>query len=212
MDNLCSGIIDLGLELCNNTRSPFAGNRPSKFPRFLRVMRLNVLPELRQHMGSVTTAVVDEKQVRLDDLQLETLRGSLTLLRTDRGLLVSLDGAARMHDRCARCLTEIENDIGIAFEEEFVPTTDPNTGAHVRVQLEDDAFRIGADFVLDLRAALREYLLMAEPLKPLCRPDCEGLCPSCGANLNEASCVCPQDGDARWGALAALRDRQAKGS
>jgi len=188
------------------------GNRLSKFPRFFRVMRLDVLFDLRQPIGSVTTAVVDEKQVRLYDLQLETLRGSLTLLRTDRGLLVSLDGDVNMHDRCARCLIEIDNDIGIAFEEEFVPTTDANTGARVNVQLDDDAFRIGADFVLDLREALREYLLMAKPLKPLCRADCEGLCPSCGANLNEAYCVCPPDGDARWGVLAALRDRQAKGS
>lgn len=212
MDNLCSGIIDLGLDHCNNTRSAFAGNRPGKFLRFLRAMRLNVLLELRQPLGSVTTAVVDEKKVRLDDLLLESLRGSLTLLRTDSGLLVSLDGDATMHDRCARCLTEIDDDITIAFEEEFVPTNDPNTGARVHVELADDAFRIGTDFVLDLRQALREYLLMAQPLKPLCRPDCQGLCPSCGANLNESSCTCPQDGDARWGALAALRNREPKGT
>ncbi|HEV8573971.1 MAG TPA: DUF177 domain-containing protein [Dehalococcoidia bacterium] len=175
-------------------------------------MRLSVLLELRQPIGSVTTAVLDEKQVRLDDLQLETLRGSLKLLRTDSGLLVSLDGDARMHDRCVRCLTEIDYDVAIAFEEEFIPTTDPNTGARLNMELADDAFRIKTDFVLDLRQALREYLLMAEPLKPLCRPDCQGLCPSCGANLNEASCACTPDGDARWGVLAALKDNQAKGS
>jgi DUF177 domain-containing protein len=178
----------------------------------LRAMRLNVLIELRQPMGSVTSAVVDEKHLRLDDLQLETLTGSLTLLRTDSGLLVSLAGDARLRDTCARCLTDTDNDVAIAFEEEFVPTTDPHTGARLHIDLPDDAFRIQSDFVLDLRQALREYLLMAEPLKPLCRPDCQGLCPSCGANLNDASCACAPDGDARWSVLAALKDNQAKGN
>ena len=49
-------------------------------------------------------------------------------------------------------------------------------------------------------------LLVALPLKPLCREDCAGLCPQCGANLNEGPCGCePDTEDDRWAALRELK-------
>ena len=59
--------------------------------------------------------------------------------------------------------------------------------------------------MLDLSDVLRQYLLTDEPLKVLCREDCLGLCPECGADLNTEKCKCDApDIDPRWGALAAL--------
>lgn len=58
---------------------------------------------------------------------------------------------------------------------------------------------------VDLRAVLREEYLLALPQFVECRPDCKGLCPSCGANLNDGPCGCPPAGaDPRWDALRAL--------
>jgi uncharacterized protein len=65
-----------------------------------------------------------------------------------------------------------------------------------------------ADEVLDTLPIVLEQLQLNVPMKPLCRPDCRGLCPTCGADLNEAggqcSCAGPEP-DPRWAALASLR-------
>jgi uncharacterized protein len=174
-------------------------------------MQLNVLSQLRQSIGSVATLSLDEPIVRLDEVTLRRLIGSLTLLRTDRGLLASFDGASYVREGCARCLAEIDCQVDIRFIEEFVPVTDANTGAGIGIEEDEDTYRIGPAFVLDLRDALREYLLIAEPLKPLCRPDCAGLCPTCGANLNDGACSCAPAVDKRWGALAGFEKNASKG-
>jgi len=212
MDNLCSGIIDLGSGLCNEFCSYFAvaGRSGLSALRWFS-MQLNVLNELRQSIGGVTTLAVDEPTLQLNDLELKALSGVLTLLRTDRGLLASLTARASMRERCARCLAESDCHIDIQFEEEFIPVVDANTGARFRDGATDDTFRITPNFVLDLREALWQYMLIAEPLKPLCRLECAGLCPSCGANLNEGACGCAPGVSECWSALAGLRLNKVKG-
>jgi uncharacterized protein len=172
-------------------------------------MELNVLRELRQPIGSVTIIDLDERDLTVDHLDIDRLTGQARLLRTDRGLLVKVESEGRAQSRCSRCLTDVEIQIHVRFEEEYVPRIDPNTGAPVRLLASDaaDVFRIGADFMLDLHEAMRQYILMSEPAKPLCRADCAGLCPDCGAELNLGPCGCPPEGDARWAPLAALRTR-----
>ena len=58
---------------------------------------------------------------------------------------------------------------------------------------------------VDLRPAVREQWLLVAPAFVLCRDDCKGLCPRCGADLNQGSCDCEPDPDPRWSALNALR-------
>jgi uncharacterized protein len=63
--------------------------------------------------------------------------------------------------------------------------------------------------VFDTRPLLVEQLQLNVPMKPVCREDCRGLCPQCGADLSQGDCSCGgQPPDPRWAALAALRDRQ----
>jgi hypothetical protein len=60
--------------------------------------------------------------------------------------------------------------------------------------------------VLDTEPLLVEQLHLAVPMKPVCRPDCKGLCPHCGADRNRGECDCREtDVDPRWAALAKLR-------
>ncbi|MBN2171495.1 MAG: DUF177 domain-containing protein [Candidatus Krumholzibacteriota bacterium] len=59
---------------------------------------------------------------------------------------------------------------------------------------------------IDIGEQVRETLLLALPMRLLCREDCRGLCPGCGANLNEEPCVCHrEDADPRWGSLQELK-------
>src|SRR5215218_4717895 len=70
---------------------------------------------------------------------------------------------------------------------------------------EGETYRLGHDFV-DLEPLAREALVLDLPLAPLCREDCRGLCPTCGADLNLGDCDCPPaDIDPRWAALDVLR-------
>ena len=72
---------------------------------------------------------------------------------------------------CDRCLTEATENQVHKFEEEF-----------------DKAEAV--DELLDVTELLRDELLAAQPMKNLCKADCKGLCPVCGANLNEGDCGC----------------------
>ena len=58
----------------------------------------------------------------------------------------------------------------------------------------------------DLTDEVRQSIILALPTYPVCRPECLGVCPSCGKNLNEGSCGCKrEETDDRWGALEGLR-------
>jgi len=175
-------------------------------------MRINVLNELRQPVGTATVFDLAEPAIRLEDIDISSLSGALTLVRTNRGLLATLKASAIASENCARCLIPTDCAVPIEFEEEFIPVLDASTARRIRVSNSDDGFRIGPDFMLDLGESLRQYMLMLEPQKPLCRPDCVGLCPSCGADLNVLSCGCTPTFDERWGVLAGLDANIKEGS
>lgn len=64
---------------------------------------------------------------------------------------------------------------------------------------------------IDLKPELRDYALLAVPMKKLCSVECKGLCPKCGKNLNEGNCDCPENSiDIRWQPLADLKDKLNK--
>lgn len=98
---------------------------------------------------------------------------------------------------CRRCLVDVtekvEDDINVIFS----PTGDPAT--------EDDPdvfFYNAGDYMLDIRPAIREIWLLSVPSFVQCRPDCKGLCPQCGIDLNTGTCDCvPVQTDSRWDAL-----------
>lgn len=100
---------------------------------------------------------------------------------------------------CRRCLTEVEQPVAIPLDVWFRP--DPESAA------EEAVFPLPVETrKVDLVPALREELLFAVPAFPLCRPECEGLCPKCGAPRATGSCGCSfQEPDPRWDALRALR-------
>jgi uncharacterized protein len=171
-------------------------------------MRYRVSHELKQAVGARSLFALREQRVLLQEgLVLEGLDGTVEVIRTNKGLLVRVQAAGQGQGQCARCLRELHYPLRLQFEEEFLPVADVFTGAPLRIPAGADNFLIGADFVLDLQEPLRQYALMAEPLNPLCRPDCRGLCPQCGSDRNRGPCSCPPSGDSRWEALRALAAR-----
>ena len=163
---------------------------------------------LREAIGTTVRYEIRERRALPGDETPTELVGSVTLMRTDKGILVSTDLHCAVAGRCSRCLTEVTYPVLLAFQEEYWPTADASTGEILPPADDPDAFLIDPHQILDLTESLRQYRVMAEPMQPLCRPDCLGLCPRCGYNLNQGPCGCPgQESDARWAALTELADK-----
>ena len=116
------------------------------------------------------------------------------------GLLVRGTLSAPLRLQCARCLQPVHRTVQAEVVELFTDPADAEEPDDV-----EEGYEI-VDGTLDLDTLLRDALAPAVPVQPLCRPDCAGLCPTCGTDRNVAACHCTEEtSDARWAALAALR-------
>lgn len=152
----------------------------------------------------------DVADVRIDlgeDLRLaEPTAGRVRLLRTNRGILASADLRTALDLECSRCLREIIFPIEVRLQEEYLPSLDLATGRPLPTDDEPDVARLTDHHELDLEPPVRDAILLAEPIAPLCRPDCPGLCIVCGERLDEGSHHHPDDDiDPRLEALRGFR-------
>ncbi|MEW5796113.1 MAG: DUF177 domain-containing protein [Candidatus Zixiibacteriota bacterium] len=110
---------------------------------------------------------------------------------------------------CARCLGEFDSKL--AGEVDFVVYSREEATRHRDVDEEDYVCFEGNDLRVDIVVPVRQALVLSIPMKPLCSEDCRGLCPTCGANLNERTCDCKIETlDPRWDGLRKLfPDRQS---
>jgi uncharacterized protein len=166
------------------------------------MIEINVAQLLKSPIGTTRDYEIDEQAMIGDGVS--AVRGSVNLLRTNRGILVTGKLKTDVDLTCARCLSRFRQPLTLDIEEEYFPTLDILTGAPVDVpEDEPGAFIIDRNNILDLEEAVRQYSTLAIPMKPLCREDCPGLCPVCGANRNVVSCDCPPAApDSRWQKLA----------
>ncbi len=120
-------------------------------------------------------------------LRLESYEGGLRARGTVR---------APWRGSCRRCLAPVEGQVEAVIDERFV---------HEERDDDDElAYRYQGDEV-DLAPLVHDAVFLELPLAPLCRPDCQGLCPQCGADRNVAPCACRAPSDPRWDTLDALR-------
>jgi uncharacterized protein len=119
-----------------------------------------------------------------DDLVADSpLRGRLTVARTNRGVIVRADLSTSLAATCGRCLNPISVPVEVGIEEEVLPSIDVATGQALDRSAEPEVARLTDHHELDLEPLAREAVMLAEPIAPVCRPDCPGLCPECGAEL-----------------------------
>jgi uncharacterized protein len=120
-----------------------------------------------------------------DDLRLaDPIEGRVHLARTNRGLYVDADLETSLATTCSRCLREIEVPLRLRIREEALPALDLKTGQPLNVAAEPDSLRLTEHHELDIEQAVREAIQLAEPIAPLCEPDCPGLCVVCGERLS----------------------------
>lgn len=166
-------------------------------------MQFNLAQLLQEPPGAQRSFTLAERVAAVEVGEPFQVAGSVRFMRTDKGVWASGSLSARVALACGRCLKVLDSVITIELDEEFVSTIDIATGLPVALETaEPDVFRLDEHHVLDLREAIRQYTLAASPMKPLCRPDCRGLCPGCGTDWNERECHCSRErSDPRWDAL-----------
>jgi len=126
-------------------------------------------------------------------------------MRTDRAILAEGKLHTEVEVACSRCLSLFRCPLALNVEEEYFPVIDVVSGASLPLPGEPSCFAIDEHHILDLTEAIRQYALLAMPMKPLCRANCAGLCPNCGHNLNQGPCGClSQKTDPRWSKLRNL--------
>jgi len=109
---------------------------------------------------------------------------------------------------CARCIEPVVHKLSREFDLLYRPLG--SDAGRDELSVTDAEAEIGyyQGEGLLLEDAVREQVLLALPLKMICREDCKGLCPQCGKNLNEGDCSCTAPvQDLRWAALKEIRDK-----
>lgn len=150
--------------------------------------------------GFPDQAIAVDEPVRLE---LRITRDVSTIVMSGR-----VDIIARR--TCDRCLASFPENVSIDLREVYHLADKPLPGADPD---DDDEVHFVDRRVtrLDIAPVIRQRILLELPMKALCREDCRGLCPACGANLNEGTCGCDAaQGDPRWQSLHGLRDEQDK--
>jgi len=114
-----------------------------------------------------------------EDFELRNFEGIANVGKTPQGLILQADFSAETTLNCVRCLTDFDHELDWSFTELYA--FDKRSETESGLILPEDAH-------LDIAELLREYALLEIPINPLCKPDCKGLCPECGQNLNEKDC------------------------
>lgn len=125
-----------------------------------------------------------------------------TLNKFDRNITCAVELRTKAHYICDRCLNEYERDYAWHFEVLFhLGLSDLQTD-------EDDVIMLSPEQrEIDLDPFIEEQLILSVPMKTVCRDDCRGICPGCGADLNHESCTCSETSiDPRWEKLKILLD------
>ncbi len=142
--------------------------------------RINVGFIIHEEIGNNYDFPFNFEKITLgDDLELRDFNGTVNVGKTPQGLVVRANFSAETMLTCVRCLTDFDHELDWSFTELYAFDKRSET---------DSGLILPEDAHIDLAILLREYALLEIPISPVCKPDCKGLCPECGENLNERDC------------------------
>jgi uncharacterized protein len=145
-----------------------------------RPFRINVGFIVHEEVGYTHDFPFDFDRIQVaDDLTLRRLQGTAQMGRTPQGLLLQGGFSAETSLECVRCLKEFDRPLSWELTELY---------AFGPKSVSDSDLLLPEDAQIDLAPLMRDYALLEVPINPICRPDCKGLCPVCGQDLNFRDC------------------------
>lgn len=145
-----------------------------------RPLRINVGFLINATIGTSRDFDFDYETMRLgEDLTVREFLGTARFNRTPQGLLLQGEFSAETDLECVRCLDAFSQPLKWTVTDLY---------AFDHRNMTESGLLVPEDGQIDLEPLLREYALLEFPINPVCKPDCKGLCPVCGENLNKTDC------------------------
>lgn len=173
-------------------------------------MRID-LSQIVRTVGMCQNYEVNEPAYVDDDLVCtKPLVGKVSITNSGRLLLVRGNLSTSVEMECARCLAPVETDIDAEIEEQYTLADVRHATRHdvTKQIVQDDENEVPEGLmdglVMNLDVILRQSTILAMPMALVCREDCKGLCPSCGADWNNSNCQCGEHRESH--AFAALKE------
>jgi uncharacterized protein len=163
-----------------------------------RPFRLNVGFIIHEEVGYSAQFPFEFDEINIgDDLDLRDFSGVVDIGRTPQGLLVTGKFSGITSLECARCLKTFDDRLHWDMTELY---------AFTEKSVSESGLIVPEDAQIDLAPLIREYALLEIPISPICQPDCKGLCPVCGQDLNVRDCGHrPENDDSPFTSLKDLK-------
>jgi len=155
-------------------------------PNPRKPFRINVGFIIHEEAGFAQEIPFDLEKVKIEDLELRNLLGSVTIGRTPQGLVVQGKFSAETTLECVRCLKEFVQPLNFEFTELY---------AFTKKSMSESELLVPDDAHIDLAPLIREYALLEVPISPVHDINCKGLCIECGQDLNIKDCGHSQEHD-----------------
>ncbi len=134
------------------------------------------------------------------------ISGWVRIVKDKREVEVTGEVRAELELPCDRCLAQARAPVSGEFSYRLVPRYKAPRDEDVELEEGDMEVEFYDGDEVDVRRIIAEQVYLLVPVRVLCRPDCRGLCPTCGQDLNLKDCGHPRDaGDGRWEALKGLK-------
>ncbi len=145
-----------------------------------RPFRINVGFIIHEEVGYTAQFPFEFDKIKVGgDLELRDFSGLVDVGRTPQGLLLTGHFSGITTAECARCLKTFDQPLQWDMTELY---------AFNEKSISESGLIVPEDAKIDLEPLIRDYALLEIPISPLCRPDCKGLCPVCGQDLNVRDC------------------------
>ena len=154
----------------------------------------------------VFNAPISDFAFSVDEIILkEEVHVSTKIKKISKKILVEGNIKTQLELECSRCLEHFPSSIDENFQVIFEPSSPNVNEEEVELKKEDLNIEFYKEGIIDLTEVVREQILLSIPMIPICKENCQGLCPYCGENLNHKKCSCEKKTiDPRWSKLQNL--------
>jgi uncharacterized protein len=173
----------------------------------IEIERLTTEPLRVEHIYGIGALRSKHEDAALE----QPVAADFVLTHEEKDLHVTGTLQTAIRYQCSRCLKEFLSPLDASFDLLYLPQADWKKDEEIELKYEDMEVGYYDGISLDVDLMVLEQIELAMPMKFVCHAGCKGLCPSCGADLNEGSCLCKNESkDSRLTVLQDFRNRMNK--